>query len=74
MDNDRPATPAIIDGRRTKSQTQHEHADLLARIQRLEAIIAKIAVYGGGAYPAILREYGLDPYAVQRQDMSRVRG
>jgi len=48
-----------------------ELTDLLARVDRLEAIICKLAHYGGGSYPSILREHGLEAYRPTLKDMSK---
>lgn len=47
------------------------NAQLMKRIERLEEIICKMAHYGGGGFPSILKEFGLDPYQPTKEDMRR---
>lgn len=54
-----------------RAPKKDQNAELLKRVETLEAIIAKMAHYNGGNSPKICLEHGLEPYQPNKKDMHR---
>lgn len=54
-----------------KIPPHNKNQSLEERLDRIESILCKMAHYGGGGFPSILREHGLDAYSPTRKDMSK---
>jgi len=44
------------------------------RVDRIEAVLGKLAHFYGGGGPRVLREFGLDVYEPTKDDMKKFKG